>query len=599
MYFGKVWAVWLIIVMILCAPATLCAQASEQDAEKAKAKLERDKRIAEMVEQAVAEVAALRLSGNRAVIFTLAGDIYWRLDPERSRVLFRKAISEIQAHQMEAAAARTESPASGVAVTYSNAVDIRNEILPVVSRRDPVLALEMLFQTRPQEVAEAMARYPDDAVPILPGSVPDPGRNLAARERSFEESMQQMVARSDPEKSIKFIRDSLAKGLNRNVLPVLESLRQKDPKAALELGEEVIRKALNADLTRNEADFRTAVSFLQFAAQPLPANSVGRTFNFSNEQAKELAIKVVSTYLQNPSPPASINELMRRSTTPIFEKFVPERAVQLKLRISQNTARAQSSSGRGQPRLWNSNSTPEELVAVISKIKNASERASVSGLLANKISQIQDEDRARKLIEQIPDANLRARATEQLEANKVNRTAQTGKLDEARGMIEGLANRRMKVQRLVGLAMQYYSRRTAETLEQARAAMNDARALVRDQPESGDDLQDLMQLVSGYSVIEPDVAFRIFEQTIPQFNEIIGASAVLDKFTRRSRSFEKGEIVMRINQVPGDELMLFRYINEIQMLGRADLERTLSLADRFDRNDTRAIVKLLVLRQVS
>ena len=596
MYFGKVWAVWLIIVMILCAPATLCAQASEQDAEKAKAKLERDKRIAEMVEQAVAEVAALRLPGNRAVVFTLAGDIYWRLDPERSRVLFRKTISEIQAHQMEAAAARTEPPASGVA-TYSNAIDIRTEILPVVSRRDPALALEMLFQTRPQEVAEAMARYPDDAVPNPPGSGPDPGRNLAARERSFEESIQQMVARSDPERSIKFIRDSLAKGLNRNVLPVLESLRQKDPKAALELGEEVIRKALNADLARNEADFRTAVSFLQFAAQPLPTNPAVRTFNFSDEQARELANKVVSTYLQNPSPPASINELMGRWTTPIFEKFVPERAVQLKLRISQNTARAQSSSGRGQPRLWNSNSTPEELVSVISKIKNASERASVSSLLANKIGQIQDEDRARKLIEQIPDANLRARATEQLEANKVNQTAQTGKLDEARGMIEGLSNRRMKVQRLVGLAMQYHSRRTAENIEQARAAMNDARALVPDQPESGDDLQDLMQLVGGYSVIEPDVAFRIFEQTIPQFNEIIGASAVLDKFTRRSRSFEKGEILMRINQVPGDELMLFRYINQIQMLGRADLERTLSLADRFDRNDTRAIVRLLVLRQ--
>jgi hypothetical protein len=598
MYFGKVWALWLIILVILCSPAPLWTQTSEQDAEKAKAKLERDKRIAETVEQAVAEVAALRLPGNRAVIFALAGDIYWRLDPERSRILFRKTISEIQAHYLEAAAAKNQLPASGVAATYSNPIDIRAEILPVISRRDPVLALEMLIQTRPQEVAEAMARYPDDAVPTTPGSGPDPGRNMAARERLLEEGVQQLVARSDPERSIKFIRDSLAKGLNRNVLPVLDSLRQKDPKAALELGEEVIRKALNADL-RNEADFRTAVSFLQFAARPLPANPGVRTFNFSDEQAKELANKVVSTYLQNPSPSASINELVRQLTTPIFEKFAPERAVQLKLRVSQNIARTQTSSGRGQSRLWNSNSTPEELVSIIPRIKDTSERTAASSLFANKIGQVTDEDRARKLIEQIPDANLRARATEQFEANKANRAAQSGKLDEARGMIEGLSNRRMKVQRLVGLAMQYYSRRTPETMEQARAAMNDARSLVREQPEDGDDLQDLMQLVGGYAIIEPDVAFRIFEQTIPQFNEIIGASAVLDKFTRRSRSFEKGEIVMRINQLPGEELLLFRYINQIQMLARADLERSLSLADRFDRNDTRAIVRLLVLRQVS
>ncbi len=596
MNFGKV---LLIIAMILGAAEHQWAQMPEPDTEKAKAKLARDKRIAEMVEQAVGEVPALKLPGNRAVIFALAGDIYWRLDPERSRVLFRKAISEIQAHHLEAATAKTVLPSLGIATTNSNPIDIRSEILPVVSRRDPDLALEMLVQTRPPHVADAMARYPDEGVPAPAGSAPDPARTLAARERLLEDGIQQLAARSDPEKSIKFIRESLAKGLNRNVLPVLESLRQKDAKAALDLGEEVIRKALSADLARNEADFRTAVSFLQFAARPLPANTGPRAFNFSDEQAKELANKVVSTYLQNQSPPAWINELMRQWATPIFEKFVPERAAQLKLRLSQNIAKAQSASGRGQPRLWNSDSTPEELAAVIAKIKDTSERASASSLLANKINQIQDDDRARRLIEQIPDANLRTRATEQFEANRTNRATQSGKLDEARGMIEGLSNRRMKVQRLVALAIQYHRRGTAETQEQSRVAMNDARSLVREQPEDGDDIDDLMQIVAGYAVIEPDIAFRMFEQMIPQFNEIIGASAVLDKFTRRSRSFDKGEIVMRINRVPGEELVLFRYINQSQMLGRADLERMHLLAERFDRNDTRAIVRLLVLRQVS
>ena len=599
MYSGKVWPVWLIILLSFCAPALLWAQLPQPDAEKAKAKLARDKRIAEMVEQAIAEVGALKLPANRAVIYALAGDIYWRLDPERSRILFRKSISEIQTHHMEAAAAKSELAASGAAPTYSNSVDPRSEILPLVSRRDPALALEMLVQTRPPDVADALARYPDDGFPMTPGSAPDPGRTLAARERLLEDGIQQLLARSDPERSIKFIRDSLAKGLNRNVLSVLESLRQKDPKTAMELGNEVIRKALNTDLARNEADFRTAVSFLQFAARPLPANIALRSFNFSDEQVRELASKVLSSYLQNPAPSFSVNELVRQTTTPIFEKFAPERAAQLKLRVTQNTARAQTSSGPGQPRLWNPNSTAEELAAIIPKIKDASERASASGFLVSKINQLPDEDRARKLIEQIPDANLRARATEQLEANRANRATQTGKLDEARRMIEGLANRRMKVQRLVGLAIQYHRRGTAETLEQARAAMTEARSLLRDQPENGDDIDDLMQIVGGYAVIDPDIAFRIAEQMTPQFNEIIGASAVMDKYTRRSGSFDKNEIVMRINRPPGDELLLFRYMNQFQMLAQADFERMNTLVDRFDRNDTRALVRLLVLRQVS
>src|SRR5687768_745431 len=222
MYLGKVCAGWLIIVMIFCASAPpLWAQLPEQDAEKARAKLARDKRIGEMVEQAVAEVGGLKLPANRAVIYALAGDIYWRLDPERSRILFKKALSEIQAHHLETAAVKTDLPSSGIVAANSNPIDIRSEILPVVSRRDPSLALEMLLQTRPSDVADAMARYPDDGVPMTPGSAPDPGRTLAARERMLEDGIQQLLARSDPERSIKFIRDSLSKGLNRNVLSVL------------------------------------------------------------------------------------------------------------------------------------------------------------------------------------------------------------------------------------------------------------------------------------------------------------------------------------------------------------------------------------------
>jgi hypothetical protein len=40
--------------------------------------------------------------------------------------------------------------------------------------------------------------------------------------------------------------------------------------------------------------------------------------------------------------------------------------------------------------------------------------------------------------------------------------------------------------------------------------------------------------------------------------------------------------------------LLFRYINQIQMLGKADLNRMSSFSDKFGRTDTRTIVKLFV-----
>ncbi len=41
-------------------------------------------------------------------------------------------------------------------------------------------------------------------------------------------------------------------------------------------------------------------------------------------------------------------------------------------------------------------------------------------------------------------------------------------------------------------------------------------------------------------------------------------------------------------------LMLFRYIPQIQLLGKADLNRMITLSDKFQRNDARIIVKLFV-----
>lgn len=53
-------------------------------------------------------------------------------------------------------------------------------------------------------------------------------------------------------------------------------------------------------------------------------------------------------------------------------------------------------------------------------------------------------------------------------------------------------------------------------------------------------------------------------------------------------------MILKVNGYLWNGLLLFRYINQIQLLGKADLHRTSSLADKFARNDARTIVKLFV-----
>jgi hypothetical protein len=54
-------------------------------------------------------------------------------------------------------------------------------------------------------------------------------------------------------------------------------------------------------------------------------------------------------------------------------------------------------------------------------------------------------------------------------------------------------------------------------------------------------------------------------------------------------------MVMRVNGYSGN-LLAFRYINQIQMLGGADVERMSTMVDRFQRSDARTIMKLYTLQ---
>ncbi len=124
--------------------------------------------------------------------------------------------------------------------------------------------------------------------------------------------------------------------------------------------------------------------------------------------------------------------------------------------------------------------------------------------------------------------------------------------------------------------------------------MKDAKKLTNEFPEDEDELNDLMELVKGYAIVKPDEAFRIFDPIADQLNEFVQASAVLSKYNKRSGAFKKGELLMKVNSYSWDRLLLFRYIPQIQMLGKADLNRMSSFSDKFQRTDSRTMVKLFV-----
>jgi hypothetical protein len=215
-------------------------------------------------------------------------------------------------------------------------------------------------------------------------------------------------------------------------------------------------------------------------------------------------------------------------------------------------------------------------------------------LLTIKIAQIEDEARAKKLIEQISDEKAREFITEQYESFKISRAARNGKLDEARKLIGNLTKKKTQIQKLVSLAIDFHKKGGEKDLETSEILMKEASALANEVPEDEDELNDLMEIVKGYTVVNPDQAIRIFEPIVDQINDVIQASAILSKYNKRNQSFKKGELLMRTTGFGSNEILLFRYINQIQMLGKADLNRMNLFADKFQRSDARILVKLFI-----
>jgi len=566
---------------------------TESQSDKEKKQKELQKNVLEILDQAVGDAATLKLPQNRAIVFAIAGDLYWKFDEKRARDLFRSSGNDMIVANVEAEKEKKETDDPYAQIFESN--DARNQILPMIAKHDADLALELLVQTRTAKMTEALAKASDPNAKQDGGMLNyNPEQYRVRREIALEQQFAVLAAEQNPDKAIKLIKESLAKGISWNVLPLLQKINQKDEKKASSLADDVVRKITDTDLTKKREDLNAAIRFLQFANNPnAPKSTKEKQFKFTDAQLRSIADKLINTFMQ---PSNSLEMTMGLSRVmKDLEKIAPEKVALLKQKQTEAMKNLPPELKRfqQQEKLWNQNSTPEEILAELPKL-NEFERVQAYQSLTYKIGQIEDEARAKKLIEQIPDEKTRQNALEQFESARISRAAKDGKLDEAKKLIGNLTKKKTQIQKLVALAMEFHKKATEKDRETAVGLMKDAKALANEYPEDEDELNDLMEIVKGYAVINPDEAFRIFDPIVDQINDFVQATAILSKYNKRNRNFKKGELVMKVNGYSWDGLLLFRYINQIQLLGKADLNRMNLFSNKFTRNDARTIVKLFV-----
>ncbi len=584
----------LIFVLLLVSVCFAQTSPTESQADKEKARKELEKQVLDILNQAVNEAAALKLPQNRAVVYTVAGDLYWKFDEKRARELFRNAGNEIVISNTETENEKKDSDDPFVQIYDFN--DVRMQILPLIARRDADLALELLAQTRPSKVAEALAKVSAPNAKQEGGYFNfNPDQFRVRQEIALEQQFAVLAAEQNPDKAIKLLKESLSKGLSYNIFPLLQKINQKDEKKAASLADDVIAKIVDTDLVKRKEDLNAAMQFLMTSTNPndskMPKDT--KQFKFSEAQLKSIADKLAATFMQSGNSLDTTMAMSRVMSS--LEKIVPEKAALLKQKQTEamKTLPPELKQMQQREKLWNQNSTPEDILAEIPKLSEP-EKITAYQSLGYKIAQIDDEPRARKLIEQIPDQKTRERATEQFESAKISRVAGSGKLDEAKQMIANLSQKKTQIQQLVALALQYKKKGGEKDTETAVNLMKDAKNLANEYPEDEDELNNLMEIIKGYAVINPDEAFRLFDPIVDQINDYVQASAILSKYNKRNRDFKKGELLLKTGGNSYSNLLIFRYINQIQMLGKADLNRMNLFANKFARADARTIIKLFV-----
>jgi hypothetical protein len=306
---------------------------------------------------------------------------------------------------------------------------------------------------------------------------------------------------------------------------------------------------------------------------------------------KDIANKVFTSLMQLPNSPVATS--MINQAMPTLEKLLPEKIALLKARAAESQKAVPAAQAQ-QQRIFDPSSTPEQILSMIPKMTSEMEKSMAYQSLINKLGPITDDARAKRIIDGISDDRMRANAQQQYDVLKANRALQAGKLDDARRQIGGITNKHAQVQQSVSLALQYFKTGKEADVDSAKSLMKDARGLTNEMVDDGDDMNDLMEIIRGYAVIEPETSFRLAESIIDQLNEYVQATAVLSKYEKRSNDFKKGELILRPIGYGGSGVggYLSRFSPQLQVLGKNDFDRALILADRFQRADSRMIMKL-------
>ncbi|MDQ3258864.1 MAG: hypothetical protein M3R15_34200, partial [Acidobacteriota bacterium] len=416
--------------------------------ETAEAQKELEKQAVALLDEVATEAQTLKLVENRIRLQMMIVDLLWPRDEERARALFKQLTAELA--EMLTGASDMSDP--NVHNSAQMVMQFRHELLNVMSKRDPKLALEFLRATRQPQINYHGPDY----------RAPD-------QELMLEMTLAAQVAARDPGEAVRMIEEGLSKGVTSGMLNVLSQLQRQDPAAAAKVTDQIINRLRPEEFGIDHEMTNVALNLWQMNRPPTSAptsdgapvmvgnlSRPGASSGAALEQTRrDLAEKLAAAVTGMPAHRTGNAQHLfttLKGMMPELEKYVPARASAVRRRISEfeKTLPPSARAGQDQQALMQNGSVDAVLEAAA---KAPSEmREQFYSQAAWKAAGENDVERARQIIGNISNPQLRARMLRDLERQMPWRAADRGDFEQARQLLSRLTTVEERVNLLLRLA---------------------------------------------------------------------------------------------------------------------------------------------------
>jgi hypothetical protein len=584
MIFNKIYT-FLFIVCLVFQTTAAVAQTPTPDVkrEKLTPKLKED--ALELLSSVARETQQFRLPENRVRTRTIIADLMWEHDEQAARTIFQNALGELQnwvanINLPEGVEMNSIEKSVHFLQRYKLA-DVRREFVLALATRDSQAALDALATLKPRPL--------DDYDPL--GTT------------ELELQVTAAIVKKDPDKSYSVAKQQLdANGLTYQFVVALKDLYKKDSKLAANLGRDVLAVIKNSKIqvppasgvmatvtAKGEIDFWQVSSFINAASELNRAATRAKEKKIqpvlTDAEMRELVEITANKFLTAPNPaPYSISQVM-----PEILRYAPATAQRVRLKIGAEASKQLDKVIESNSYYNDSVEKNADELAKIADVSAPEVRDSRYSFAAFKALDENEPEKAQAIAAHIKDRKNYVYLFERIEFALPLAKARRGDLEEVRRMLASLKTNQERIFTLTELASALAAKGEKET---AKTLLDESLQMMPPILRKQQDLESTGRVAVAYSVAAPEQAFLIIENGIGQMNEYINSGIKLDDFYAAG-AVESDELLF--NTMNRQALLnVPNSFDLLKNLARADFERTVGLADKFERPEIRLFVRLRI-----